>query len=118
MPANDVLKAGITRAFLIAAKAVERRLRSAGLAQTAQVARSVVTPGKTVGEWSISTSMQSVNVLRIQQVATQIAPWLSAAELAEFDRCAMQLAESAAEVCPSGRSFPVAHSPCSRPRRT
>ncbi len=110
--AGDKLRSLIIHTFLTAAEAVARRLRDTGLPLAVQVDRSVVTPGKAVGEWGISASKASVNVLRIHQVAAQIAPWLSAAELTEVDRCAAQLAESASGTLPfwavfSGRPLPV-----------
>ena len=41
-----------------------------------------------------------INVLRIPQIATQIAPWLSDAELAQVGRCAAEMVDSARETLP------------------
>jgi hypothetical protein len=97
--------------FLVAAEAVGRHLREANVPLTVQVTRSVVKAGA-VGEWCISAHTQSVNVLCIQPIATQIAPWLSDAELTQVGVCAAVLAESARETLPfwaifGGQPLPV-----------
>ena len=98
-PASNEPRRVTADLFLVAAEAVRWRLHDANVPLTVQVTRSVVKAGA-VGEWSVSTHLQALNVLRIQQIATQIAPWLSNAELAQVSRCAAELAESARETLP------------------
>ncbi len=110
-PASNEPRRVTADLFLVAAEAVRWRLHDANVPLTVQVTRSVVKAGA-VGEWSVSTHLQALNVLRIQQIATQIAPWLSNAELAQVSRCAAELAESARETLPfwavfGGRPLPV-----------
>lgn len=110
-PASDALRRVTADLFLAAAKAVGRRLHDASVPLTVQVTPSVIR-ARAVGEWIVSAQLQSVNVLRIQQIAMQIAPWLSDTELAQVSSCAAELAESAQETLPfwavfGGRPLPV-----------
>jgi hypothetical protein len=110
---GDELRRAVADLFLMAAEAVGQRLRSASLGPTVPFPGSVVERGSTgVGHWSTSVQIQSINVLRIPQVAARIAPWLSETELAQVRQRAAELADSAQETLPfwvvfSGRPLPV-----------
>jgi hypothetical protein len=96
---NDELKRLIEDLFLAAAETVGRRLRGVPLPPTVPIVRSVVEAGP-VGQWSVATYTQMINVLRVPQIATQVAPWLSEEDLVRVGRCAAELADSARETLP------------------
>src|SRR5271169_118912 len=110
-PVSDELRRVTGDLFLATAEAVGRRLHNAHIPATLQVTRSIV-QAVAAGQWSVSVHAHLVNVLRIPQIASQLAPWLSDAELAEVNQCAAKLAESARETLPfravfGGRPLPV-----------
>jgi hypothetical protein len=113
MRVGDELRRAMADLFMTAVEAVGQRLRSVSLAPTLQAACSVVERGSLgVGHWSTSVQIQSINVLRIPQVAAGIAPWLSETELAQVGQRAAEQADSAQATLPfwavfSGGPLPV-----------
>ena len=118
--AGDELRRAIADLFLTAAEAVGQRLRSASLEPTVPFPGSVVERGGSVGvgHWSTSVQIQSINVLRIPQVAARIAPWLSETELTQVGQRSAELADSARETLPFWAVFSGGPLPCSQPLRT
>jgi hypothetical protein len=96
---SDELRRLTEDLFLAEAETIGQRLRDVPLPPAVPVVLSVVQAGP-VGQWSVTTHTQMINVLRIPQIATRIAPWLSDAELARVGRCAAKIVDSARETLP------------------